>query len=152
MDICEKIAYIKGLAEGLGIDEATKEGKVLTAIIDLLGDITEEICEIEDGCDELMEQIDAVDEDLASLEDIIYEDDDDCDCCDCDCDCDDDCCDCDDEVYEIECPDCNDIIYLDGEMLEQEGMVCPNCGTELEFDFDGCDYCECECEEAETEE
>lgn len=154
MNICEKIAYIKGLAEGLGIDEATKEGKVLTAIIDLLGDITEEICEIEDGCDELMEQIDAVDEDLASLEDIIYEDDDDCDCCDCDCDCDcdDDCCDCDDEVYEIECPVCNDIIYLDGEMLEQEGMVCPNCGTELEFDFDGCDYCECECEEAETEE
>ena len=154
MDICEKIAYIKGLAEGLGIDEATKEGKVLTAIIDLLGDITEEICEIEDGCDELMEQIDAVDEDLASLEDIIYEDDDDCDCCDCDCDCDcdDDCCDCDDEVYEIEWPVCNDIIYLDGEMLEQEGMVCPNCGTELEFDFDGCDYCECECEEAETEE
>ena len=93
MDICEKIAYIKGLAEGLGIDEATKEGKVLTAIIDLLGDITEEICEIEDGCDELMEQIDAVDEDLASLEDIIYEDDDDCDCCDCDC-CEEQCCEC----------------------------------------------------------
>ena len=148
MDICEKIAYIKGLAEGLGIEDTTKEGKVLNAIIDLLEDITEEICEIEDGCDELMEQIDAVDEDLASLEDIIYEDDDDCDC-DCDCDCD-DCC--DDEVYEIECPVCNDIIYLDGEMLEKEGMVCPNCGTELEFDFDGCDCCDCECEEAETEE
>ena len=139
MDICEKIAYIKGLAEGLGLDDATKEGKVLTAIIDLLEDITEEICDIEDGCDELMEQIDAVDEDLASLEDIIYEDDDDCDC---------DCC--EDEVYEIECPACNDIIYLDGEMLEEEGMVCPNCGTELEFDFDGCDCCDCE--EAETEE
>ncbi len=147
MDICEKIAYIKGLAEGLGLDEATKEGKVLTAIIDLLEDITEEICDIEDGCDELMEQIDAVDEDLSALEDIIYEEDD-CDCCDCDCD--DDCCDCDDEVYEIECPACNDIIYLDGEMLEEEGMVCPNCGTELEFDFDGCDCCDCE--EDETEE
>ena len=147
MDICEKIAYIKGLAEGLGVDDATKEGKVLNAIIDLLEDITEEICEIEDGCDELMEQIDAVDEDLASLEDIIYEDDED----ECDCDCD-DCCDCDDEVYEIECPVCNDVIYLDGEMLEEEGMVCPNCGTELEFDFDGCDCDCCECEEAETEE
>ncbi len=147
MDICEKIAYIKGLAEGLGIDETTKEGKVLNAIIDLLGDITEEICDIEDGCDELMEQIDAVDEDLSALEDIIYEDDD-CDCCDCD-DCD-DCC--EDEVYEIECPACNDIIYLDGEMLEEEGMVCPNCGTELEFDFDGCDCDCCDCEEAETEE
>ena len=148
MTLTEKVAYLKGLAEGLGIEDTTKEGKVLNAIIDLLEDITEEICEIEDGCDELMEQIDAVDEDLASLEDIIYEDDDDCDC-DCDCDCD-DCC--DDEVYEIECPVCNDIIYLDGEMLEEEGMVCPNCGTDLEFDFDGCDCDCCDCEEAETEE
>ncbi len=147
MDICEKIAYIKGLAEGLGLDEATKEGKILAAIIDLLGDITEEICDIEDGCDALSEQIDAVDEDLASVEEIIYEDDDcDCDCCDDDCDC------CEDEVYEIECPACNDIIYLDAEMLEEEGMTCPNCGTDLEFDFDGCDCgCDCDCCD-ETEE
>lgn len=151
MDICEKIAYIKGLAEGLSLDETTKEGKILAAIIDLLGDITEEICDIEDGCDELLEQIDAVDEDLASLEDIIYEDDED-DCeCDCDCDCD---CDCeDDEVYEIECPACNDVIYLDADMLAEEGMVCPNCGTDLEFDFDGCDCdCDCDCGCEETEE
>ena len=40
MDICEKIAYIKGLAEGLSLDETTKEGKILSAVIDLLGDIT----------------------------------------------------------------------------------------------------------------
>ena len=135
MDICEKIAYIKGLAEGLNLDETTKEGKILAAVSDLLGDITSEICEIEDGCDELMEQIDAVDEDLSTVEDIIYGDDDD----DCDCD---DCCDCDDEVYEIECPACHDTIYLDEEMLDNEGMTCPNCGTELEFDFDcDCDDC-----------
>ena len=135
MDICEKIAYIKGLAEGLNLDETTKEGKILAAVIDLLGDITSEICEIEDGCDELMEQIDAVDEDLSTVEDIIYGDDDD----DCDCD---DCCDCDDEVYEIECPACHDTLYLDEEMLDNEGMTCPNCGTELEFDFDcDCDDC-----------
>ena len=140
MDICEKIAYIKGLAEGLSLDDSTKEGKILNAIIDLLQDITEEICDIEEGCDELCEQIDAVDEDLASLEEIIY-DDDECDC--------DDCCDCDDEVYEIECPACNDVIYLDADMLEEEGMVCPNCGTDLEFDFD-CD-CECGCHDCEDE-
>ncbi len=145
MDICEKIAYVKGLAEGLGVDDSTKEGKVLNAIIDLLGDITEEICDIEEGCDEICEQLDAVDEDLSSLEDIIYEDDD-CDCCDDeDCDC------CEDEVYEIECPACNDIIYLDADMLEEEGMVCPNCGTNLEFDFDcDCGCCDdCEAEDAE---
>ncbi len=147
MDICEKIAYIKGLAEGLKLDDSTNEGKILNAIIDLLGDITEEICDIEDSCEEIIEQIDAVDEDLAELEDFIYEDDEDDDCdCDCDCDC------CDDEVYEIECPACNDIIYLDESMLEEEGMVCPNCGTELEFDFEGCDCEGCDCCPEETEE
>lgn len=148
MDICEKIAYIKGLAEGLKVDDSTNEGKILTAIIDLLGDITSEICDIEDGCDELMEHIDAVDEDLSELEEYVYEDEYDDDDEDDDCDC--DCCH-DDEVYEIECPACNNLIYLDEEMLEEDGMVCPNCGTELEFDFEGCDCenCDCGCEETE---
>lgn len=144
MDICEKAAYIKGLAEGLELDESKKEYKLIKAMIDLLSDITEEICEIEDGCDELMEQIDAVDEDLSNVEDIIYGDDDDDDECDC----------CGgDEVYEIECPNCHDTIYLDEDMLDEEGMTCPNCGTELEFDFD-CDCCDsddCDCGKEEKE-
>ena len=82
MDICEKIAYIKGLAEGLKLDENTNEGKILAAVIDLLGDITSEICDIEDGCDAMLEQIDAVDEDLSAVEDFVYGDED--GCCDCD--------------------------------------------------------------------
>lgn len=135
MDICEKIAYIKGLATGLELDETTKEGKILAAVIDLLGDITEEICDIEDACDDMSEQLDAVDEDLSNVEDIVYGDDecdDDCDCCGYE----------DDDLYEIECPACHDTIYLDESMLEDEGMKCPNCGTELEFDFDcDCDDC-----------
>lgn len=135
MDICEKIAYIKGLSAGLELDETTKEGKILAAVIDLLGDITEEICDIEDACDDMSEQIDAVDEDLSYIEDIVYEEDEDDDDCDC-------CGDEDDDLYEIECPACHDTIYLDESMLEDEGMKCPNCGTELEFDFDcDCDDC-----------
>ena len=142
MDICEKISYIKGLAEGLKLDESTKEGKILTAIIDLLEDITDEICDIEDACDDMSDQIDAVDEDLSTVEDIIYGDDDDCDCD----------CDCDDELYEVECPACNDVIYLDEDMLEDEGIDCPNCGTHLEFDFDcDCDCC-CDCDDEAVEE
>ncbi len=150
MDICEKIAYVKGLAEGLELDATTKEGKVLVALIDLLGDVIEEICDIEDACDDMSEQIDAVDEDLAALEDDFYYDEDDCDC---DCDCDDDCDCCEDEIYEITCPSCNDTIYIDEEMIEDGGIVCPNCGTDLEFDFDcDCDDC-CDgcCEQASEE-
>lgn len=131
MDICEKIAYVKGLAEGLKLDDTTKEGKVLAALIDLVSDITEEICDIEDACDDMSEQLDAVDEDLAALEDDFYGDED-CDCC-----CDED----DDDLYEITCPNCNDTIYLDDEMIDEGGIKCPNCGTDLEFDFDDCDCC-----------
>ena len=39
MNVSEKAAYIKGLVDGLELDGTTKEGKVLAAIIDLLGDI-----------------------------------------------------------------------------------------------------------------
>ncbi len=143
MDICEKIAYIKGLTEGLNLDETTKEGKILSAVIDLLGDITQEICDIEDACDDMSEQIDAVDEDLSYIEDIVYEDFEE----DCDCDC--DCCN-DDELYEVECPACHDIIYLDEDMIDEGSIVCPNCETPLEFDFDCCcdDGCDCgQCDE-----
>lgn len=138
MDISEKVAYIKGLAEGLALDETTKEGKILAAIIDLLDDIAVEIDDIEVGCDDMSEQLDAVDEDLSAVEEVVYDDDedDDDDCCHCD----------DDELYEVECPSCHDIIYLDEDMLEEDGMTCPNCGTSLEFDFDGCDDdCDCDC-------
>lgn len=146
MDICEKISYIKGLSDGLDLDTTTKEGKILAAVIELLEDITEEICDIEDACDDICEQLDAVDEDLANLEDFVFEEDCDCDCgCDCDCDC--GCCD-DDGLYEIECPNCHDTIYLDEDMLEEETTTCPNCGTPLEFDFD----CDCDCEDCDPEE
>lgn len=133
MTITEKAAYIKGLAEGLNIDDSTKEGKVISAIIDLLADITVDLEDAEDACAELAEQINAVDEDLAELEDFIYEEyedeeDDDCEGC---CGCDDD-----DELYEVECPNCHDVIYIDDRMLEDEGMTCPNCGTNLEFDLE----------------
>ena len=139
MDICEKISYIKGLAEGLELDANTKEGKILEALIDLLGDVTAEICEIEDVVEEMGEQIDAVDEDLSLVEEIVYDEDDcDCDCCD------------DDELYEVECPKCHDTVYLDEDMLEEGVIECPNCGEELELDFD-CDCEDCN-EEAATEE
>ena len=60
MDICEKIAYIDGLTEGLDLDKTTKEGKILAAVIDLLKDITEEICDIEDACDDMMDTADGI--------------------------------------------------------------------------------------------
>lgn len=147
MTVSEKVAYLKGLAEGMQLDTEKNEGKLLAAIIEVLGEITDEIDSLDDAQIELAEQLDAVDEDLSALEDIIYEDDECEDCEGCDgCDYDDYDEFEDDEVYEVTCPNCNDIIYLDAEMLEEGGIDCPNCGTDLEFDFD------CDCEECNAED
>ena len=100
MTICEKVAYIKGLAEGLDLDSNDKNSKVLKAIIELLDDVALTVEDLEDGCAELCEQIDAVDEDLSNLEDYVYEDEEDYE-------------DEDDEVYEVTCPASNDIVYSD---------------------------------------
>lgn len=133
MSMMESVSYLKGLAEGLGIDDSTKEGKLLSAIVDVLDDMAAEIEEIEETADEQAELIDIIDEDLGSLEEDFYEEDDedDCDCCD------------DGDLYEVTCPTCGDEIYLDEDMLLEGDTVCPNCGEKLEFDFDGCD-CGCE--------
>ena len=133
MSMMESVAYLKGLAEGLGIDDETKEGKLLSAIVDVLEEMAEEIEEIEEAADEQAELLDIIDEDLGSLEEDFYEDDED----------EDDDCDCEDPLYEVTCPTCGDQIYLDEEMLLEGDTICPNCGEKLEFDFEGCD-CGCE--------
>lgn len=132
MSMMESVSYLKGLAEGLGIDESTKEGKLLSAIVDVLDDMAAEIAEIEETADEQAELLDIIDEDLGSLEEDVYGDDEE-----------EDECDCDDDLYEVTCPSCGDQIYLDEDMLLEGDTVCPNCGEKLEFDFDGCD-CGCE--------
>ncbi len=135
MTILEKVSYIKGLMDGLNLDDSN-ENKVLKAIVDVLEDIAADVEDIEEDTAELSERIDAVDEDLAAVEDLVYDDED----YDDEEDYDDD-----DDIFEVTCPNCNDIIYLDSEMLENEGIDCPNCGTELEFDFS----CDCDCEDCD---
>lgn len=134
MTISERVSYIKGLAEGLELGDSKQE-KLIKEIIGILDDVALAIEDIDNTCAEIGEQVDAVDEDLAAVEDYLLDEDE----CEEDCDC----CDCEDECYEIQCPACNETLYLDEEMLEEDGITCPNCGTDLEFDFD----CDCGCEE-----
>ena len=136
MKLKEKVAYIRGLAEGLELDDSKKEVKVLNAIIDLLDDLAMSLADLEDGYSDMADQLDAVDEDLGSLEDDFYGDDED---------------DEDDEdtcYYEVTCPNCHETICLSEDIIEDGQMDCPNCGETLEFDIDECDDdgCDCGCE------
>ena len=139
MTITEKVAYLKGLAEGLAIDESKPEAKLINAIIDVLDDMALTVSDLEDGLDLFSEQLDAVDEDLDELEGFVYEDLDDC-CCD-------DCCDDEDEeeYYDVECPSCGEVICVDGDILEEGSINCPKCNELLEFEID---YdCDCDCDD-----
>ena len=139
MTLTEKVAYLKGLAEGLALDESKPEIKVIKAMMDVLDDLALTVCDLEDGMDLISEQLDAVDEDLDELESFVYEELDDCDCC-CD-DCDDD----DDEYYDVECPSCGEVICFDRDILEDGSINCPKCNELLEFEID----CDCDCDDCE---
>ena len=131
MSITEKVAYLKGLAEGMDLDTEKKEGKLLAAIIDVLEDIALELADIEDAQEELGEGLDAVSDDLEDVEDLLYGEDDE-----------------DEEggyelddlgededCYATTCPTCEETIYFDESVLEDGEVVCPNCGEKLEFDL-----------------
>lgn len=138
MTLTEKISYIRGLAEGLNLDETKAEVKVINAIIDLLDDMAQDVTDLGELYDEMTDVIDEIDEDLSILEEDVY---DDCDCdCDCDGDCDCGCCDHDDcdsdcVYYEVTCPKCDEVINVDEDLLLEGEIECPVCGEILEFDF-----------------
>ncbi len=137
MEITEKVAYLKGLAEGMELDTDKKVGKLLAAIIDALDDIALELEDIKDEQAELADGLDAVSDDLEDVENVIFDEWDDEDEDDGEYYYDD--LDEDEECYATTCPTCEETIYFDESVLEDGEVLCPNCGERLEFDLEGLD-------------
>lgn len=155
MTISEKSAYLKGLMDGLKLNTESDEGKMIAAIVDLLGDVTKKVVDIEDTTIAISDELDEIEEDLDAIEDYILdededdEDDDDDYWPDDDDDEDDEEDDEEDEspdegfdfgdeettVYEVQCA-CGNIIDFDEETLESGSIVCDKCGETLEFTFE----------------
>ena len=140
MTTSEKVAYLKGLAEGAGLDPASKDGKLFQTVIDILEDLAYDIEDVNDAVAELAEGLDDACDELADVEEILFGDVDELD--------DDD----DDDVwgledgdelidaddltlYEAACPACGEVITFDEGVLAEGGIPCPNCGEMLEFDL-----------------
>lgn len=153
MNLTERAAYIKGLAEGLELEKDSKEGKVITALLELTAEMAKELAsvrkdieEIDDDLDYLNDYVEELDDDLESVENFIAgeddedeeedgEDEDDLDSLfdddeDCDGNCE-GCHGCDDEEYfEIVCPSCGETVCFDQELAPEE-LVCPACGEKF---------------------
>ena len=137
MEITEKVAYLKGLAEGMELDTDKKVGKLLAAIIDTLDDIALELEDIKDEQSELADGLDAVSDDLEDVENVVFDEWDDEDEEDSEYYYDD--LDEDEECYATTCPTCEETIYFDESVLEDGEVLCPNCGERLEFDLENLD-------------
>ena len=145
MEITEKVAYLKGLAEGMELDTEKKEGKLLSAIIDVLDDIALELEDMKDEQAEQSDGLDAVSDDLEDVEDVVFGEDEEDDDFDDEYEYDD--LDEDEDCYATTCPTCEETIYFDESVLEDGEVICPNCGEKLEFDLSSLDE-----EESETPE
>lgn len=133
--ISEKVSYLRGLADGLKISEESNEGKLLLEIINVLGEIADDIDYIEDSQDEVFDRVyDLEDEVYGEAYDDDYEGD--FDFFD------------DDNEFSVNCPNCKEDFIIDMDDLDDEDdIVCPNCHEAIEFEFgyscdcDDCDDC-----------
>lgn len=89
MTTSERVAYLKGLAEGLGLDKENKQDRLIAAIIDVLEDVALDLEDLEAATIDLGEELDAISDDLTSVEELVYDEYDDYDEDDYE---DDDCC------------------------------------------------------------
>ena len=122
MTISEKVAYLKGLAEGLNLDtEKSKEGKLISVMIGILEEVAMSIEDLEENTTALGEAIDAVSDDLSDVEDAVFEDEDD----------EEDTEDYDDDWFEVECPTCQEPLIVDDKALADGFVQCPSCGDKF---------------------
>ena len=148
MTLSEKSAYLKGLMDGLKLNTETDEGKMIAAIVELLGDVTKTLTDVQETTIAISDELDEIEEDLDAIEDFIldeeddYDDDEDYD------DLDDEYVDEDDfedegfdfgdeetTIYEVTCA-CGNVIAFDEDTLEEGSIICDECGEVLEFSLD----------------
>ena len=130
MDLNAKAAYIRGLMNGLDFDPASKNGKIIAAMMDLLEELAAAVTDHDDALDQVYDELDDLDEDLddlvhgiLDLDDAEDEEDEE-----------------DGETeYEVTCPNCGEISTLDEEtLMDPEGdLVCPHCGATFDVELEG---------------
>ena len=145
MTISEKSAYLKGLMDGMKLNTESDEGKMIAAIVDMLGDLARKVTDIEDTTIAISDELDEIEEDLDAIEDFIMDSDEE--------DWDEeeeedeewdededyeegfDFGDEDSTIYEVVCA-CGTVINFDEETLEKGSIICENCGETLEFSLE----------------
>ena len=140
MELSKKAAYLQGLVDGLGVDESTKEGKIIKAMSALLAEMAEALEGMDEDLSRAYDQINDLSDELEDLEADLYEDEDD------DEDDEDDEEDADDAndddiasepFYEVACPNCGETVYVSEDDLDAGEANCAHCGVTFEVALEG---------------
>ena len=150
MELSKRAAYLQGLVDGLGVDESTKEGKIIKAMSALLAEMAEALEGLDEDLSRAYDQINDLSDELEDLEADLYEDDDeeddDEDEDDEDEDDEDDEEDADDAndddiasepFYEVACPNCGETVYVSEDDLDAGEANCAHCGVTFEVALEG---------------
>jgi hypothetical protein len=121
MDIIEKAESLKELAKHLG---ESPEANLLAAALALVDALAKEVVGLKEELNALTEQVDDIEDALDEIAEDVYGED-------------------EDETFEVECPNCGELIQVDEGILEDGSIVCPGCDETLEFEL-GCDCGDCE--------
>ena len=141
MELNKKAAYLQGLVDGLGVDESTKEGKIIKAMAALLGEMADAIAAMDEDLTQAYDQINDLSEELEDLEADLYEDDeDDEEPEEEEEDTEED--DNDDDIasepfYEVACPNCGETVYVSEDDLDAGEANCAHCGVTFEVALEG---------------
>ena len=144
MELNKKAAYLQGLVDGLGIDDTTKEGKIIKAMSALLGEMADAIAAMDEDLTCAYDQINDLSEELEDLEADLYEDEDDEDDSDAEEKTDEDDDANDDDIasepfYEVACPNCGETVYVSEDDLDAGEANCAHCGVTFEVALEGDD-------------
>ena len=139
MTISEKVAYLKGLAEGLDLDTVkSKEGKLISVMIGILEELAMSVEDLEENALNLGEEIDVLSDDLADVEEVVFDEDEESE-------------DYDDDWFEVECPTCGADIMVDDSALLEGEVECPGCGARYAMELTDDEDEEVESEAGEEE-
>ena len=75
--ITDRTSYLRGLAEGLGIDREKNENKLMLEMLTVMEEMAQKIVELDGDIDELDEYVASMENDLSDVEDALFADDED---------------------------------------------------------------------------
>lgn len=116
MTLARRAAHLQGLFEGMQLDETKKETKIISEILDILAETTEELQRLSNENDTLKHIIhhNCDNNVFDELENVDIDDGAD---------------------YQVICPTCGEIMYIDAAAIELGSIDCGSCGELLEFDL-----------------